>query len=603
MATIGEALAHAGRCFQAGNLAQAEQTYLHILQAAPDHAEALHMLGVLSLKRGQHLSALDYLHRVRALIPQDPGVACNLALVHLALRQWDQAGACCREALCLRPDLPEAHNLLGNALAGKGRLEAAVACYREALGHRPQFPDALGNLGNALGELGRLDEAVACYREALRLRPNSAETLNNLGNVFKNQGKLQEAESCCREALRLRPGFAEASSNLATVLHEQDRWGEAEACFCEALRFRPGLADAHANLGNLFGEQGRLEEAEGCFHQAIRCQPDHAEAHFHLGLLWLLKGDFQRGWPEAEWRWRTRAYATRSLAGPRWDGTTLEGRTILLQAEQGLGDSIQFIRYAALLKKRGGRVLVQCNGTLRELFARCPGVEQVIAQGEAVPAFDVCASLLSLPGLLGTTLDRVPAEIPYLAGDPQRVARWKEVLEKLGGKLRVGIVWQGNPAHRNDRRRSVPLTQFEPLFRVPGVQIVSMQVGAGAKQLSEVAKRWPIADLASLFDPSSFADAAAVLCELDLLVSVDTAIVHLAGALGRPVWVALPFAADWRWLREREDTPWYPTMRLFRQRQSGQWAEVFERMATALDKRSLAHKQADSQGNESMDVT
>jgi tetratricopeptide (TPR) repeat protein len=583
MATIAEALALAAGHFHQGNLAQAEQIYQRILQAAPAHADVPHMLGLIAFQRGKLHAALDYLRRAQALNSQDAALCCNCALVHLALRQWDEAGACCREALRLRPDAPEAHNLLGNALAGQGRLEAAVACYREALRRQPGYADAHNNLGNALGELGRPDEAVACFREALRQRPDSADGHNNLANAFKILGKLVEAEASCRQALRLRPGFADAHGNLATVLQEQDRLDEAAACYREALRLRPDFADAHANLGNLFGAQGRLAEAEACFHQALRCQPDHADAHFHLGLLWLLQGDFQRGWPRAEWRWKTRAYRTTpALTQPRWDGAALEGRTVLLQAEQGLGDTIQFIRYAALVQQRGGRVLVQCQAALRDLLGSCAGVNQIVAQGEGLPAFDVYAPLLSLPGLLGTTLNCVPADTPYLAADPERIAHWRKVLDAPGPGPRIGIAWQGNAEHRNDRRRSVPLAQFEPLAHVPGVRLVSLQVGPGADQLARIEGRWPITDLGTRFERSSFADAAAVLCELDLLVSVDTALAHLAGALGRRVWLALPFAADWRWLLEREDNPWYPTMRLFRQRQPGQWAEVFERMAAAL---------------------
>jgi tetratricopeptide (TPR) repeat protein len=692
MATIAEALAMAIKHHEAGNLAQAEQIYLVILQAEPGHGRTLELLGMLAHQQGQYERALGYGREAVARAPGRASSHVNLALVYQTLGRLAEAEACYRQALILKPDMAEAHNNLGNTLNEQGRMaeaqacyqealrqrpdyaeahnnlghllekqgwrEAAEACYRqavrlrpnypeahfnlgnvfkeggrlheavasfrEALRHRPAFADACYNLANTLKEQGRVDEAIGWYREALRLRPDFPGALNNLGNALKERGRLDEAVgcyqaalrqrreypeahfnlgtalaerrcldeaiACFREALRLRPEYPDAHNNLGNAFRDQGQMREAETCYLEAVRLRPEFAGAHNNLGVVLVEQGRFDEAEACYQEALRVRPEYHEARFHLGNLYLLRGDFARGWPRYEWRWETKTFTKPSFAQPRWDGSDLGGRTVLLHTEQGLGDTLQFIRYASLVRERGGRVIVQCHPALRELLEQGRRIDAVLSQGAPLPAFDVYAPLLSVPGLLGTRLEDVPATVPYLAAQPERIERWRSEIERLGPGLRVGIAWQGNPIHRNDRRRSVPLAQFEPLAGVAGVQLVSLQVGPGSEQLSEVTGLCPVADLASRFDRSSFADAAAALCGLDLLVSVDTALVHLAGALGRPVWVALPFAPDWRWLLDREDSPWYPTMRLFRQRVPGEWAEVFERMAAALRQLSSCRK-------------
>ena len=297
-------------------------------------------------------------------------------------------------------------------------------------------------------------------------------------------------------------------------------------------------------------------------------------------------GRFEQGWPGYEWRWKCKEFGSLPpFHPPLWDGSPLDGRTILVHAEQGLGDTLQFIRYAPLVHQRGGRVILVCQPPLIGLLTRSPGVERLVAQGEALPDYDVHVPLMSLPGLLGTTLESVPADVPYLDAEPQLVEAWRHRLGSYPG-FKVGIVWQGNPKFRLDRRRSIPLAQFAPLARVPGVHLFSLQKGPGAEQLAAVTDRFPVTDLGRRLD--DFMDTAAVLKNLDLVISVDTAIAHLAGALGIPVWVALPFVPDWRWLMDREDSPWYPTMRLFRQARPGQWEDVFQRIAEALQRRLAA---------------
>jgi hypothetical protein len=293
----------------------------------------------------------------------------------------------------------------------------------------------------------------------------------------------------------------------------------------------------------------------------------------------LLSGDFERGWAEYEWRWKTKDCPRRNFSQATWDGQPLDGKTILLHAEQGLGDVIQVVRYAALVKRRGGVVVVECPRPLLSLLANCEGIDRLVGRGEELPSFDVQASLLSLPGIFHTTLEDLPATIPYLFADPGLAQRWRQELDRIAG-FKIGIAWQGSLQNRNDRDRSIPLDCFEPLARCSGVQLLSLQKGAGVEQLPEVTKRFPVTELGSRLE--DFMDTAAVLANLDLVVTCDTAVAHLAGALGAAVWVAIPFVPDWRWLLDRSDSPWYPTTRLFRQESRGDWQGVFQRIAVAV---------------------
>jgi tetratricopeptide (TPR) repeat protein len=617
VATTADLFALALRHHQAGALPQAEALYRQILQADPGHADSLHLLGVLAHQTGHHGPAAALIRDAIARAPWAAVYHSNLGVVLQSLGRPAEAVACyeqalrlqgdlvdahvglgnvltglgrpeqaaghCQEALRLRPGSAEAHNNLGNALLRQRRPEEAAAHYREALRLRPDFAEAHSNLGVALADLGRLEEAAEHHREALRLNPNYPEAHNNLGNVLRDQWKLDEAIDCFRAAVRLRPDYAEAHNNLGMAARRGGKLEQAVACYRRALELRPDYAEARSNLGNALKDQGQLDEAAACFEAALRLRPDHAEAHWNRALLWLLRGDFARGWPEYEWRWTQPGFTPRPFPQPLWDGGPLAGRAVLLWAEQGLGDTLHFVRYAALAKARGGRVIVECQPALRRLLAGAAGVDQLVAQGEPLPPFDVQAPLLSLPGIFGTAADTIPANVPYLQAKPERVEHWRRELAGLGG-LKVGIAWQGNPAFRGDRQRSVPLAHFAPLAAVEGVRLLGLQKGPGQEQLAGLAGRFPVLDLGPELDAAAgpFVDTAAVMKNLDLVISSDTAVPHLAGALGVPVWVALPSVPDWRWLLGREDCPWYPTMRLFRQARPDDWGEVFARLAAEL---------------------
>ncbi len=506
-----------------------------------------------------------------------------LALSYHQAGNLSQAKLLYQQILRVNPAHADALHLLGAALSSEGQHDLAIAYIQQALTVKPRTAVFHNNLGFAYQALGRLDEAAFHYQQAVALQPGYAEAHNNLGNVLRAQGKQTEAVESYRQALRLQPTHALAHNNLGVALQELGRLDEAVVCHREALRLYPEFVDAHNNLANALKEQGRLDEALAQMEQALRLDPGDAAARWNRSLLWLLRGDFERGWPEYEWRWTQPAYVPRRFPQPRWDGTPLAGRTVLVHAEQGLGDTLQFVRYAPLLRARGGRILVQCSTMLLPLLASCAGIDQVLPESEPLPPFDVHVPLLSLPGLMGTTLGSIPANVPYLSADASLVDHWKQELAAVGPGFRIGIVWQGNPRHPMDRRRSIPLEQFAPLAAREGVRLFSLQVGAGAEHLTALGERFAVIDLGGRFDKASLADAAAAIMALDLVVTVDTAVAHLAGALGRPVWVALPYVPDWRWLLDRENSPWYPTMRLFRQRELGNWTEVFERITAALE--------------------
>jgi tetratricopeptide (TPR) repeat protein len=624
MAPSTETLELARQCQRSGNAYHARQVCQQVLQREPGNAEAWHLLGVLHQEAGQVTDALTHWQQALRLKPGAAETHYRLgstlaqqgkrdeALAHFqqALRAqpdhaeaWASAGVTLaeqgklddavrhlRQAIGLRPELARAQHNLGVALAQQGQTEEALASVREALRLQPDYAEAWYNLGNIFGTVNRREESIAAYREAIRLRPRYGEAYNNLGWALVQALRLGEAVVVLQQAVRLRPEAPEAHNNLGLAYSDLTRWAEAEASFHAALRLNPGLVDAHNNLGSLYKEQGRMDEALASYQTALWVDPNSASTRYNRSLALLQMGDYAQGWPEYEWRWQRSQARVRPFAQPRWDGSPLEGRTLLLYMEQGLGDMIHFLRYAPLVKERGGRIVVECPAMLLPLFATGPGIDQLVAEGQPLPPFDVQAPLLSLPALVGTTsLDQVPARVPYLAADPEQLAAWQAPMKRLEG-FRIGLVWQGNPHHQWDRFRSVPLACFALLAKIDGVRLISLQKGAGTEQLRTCG--FPVTELAPELDAEgpAFADTAAIMKHLDLVITIDTAAAHLAGALGVPVWVALSAIADRRWLQKRSDSPWYPTLRLFRQRALGDWPGVFAAMAQELRPRVAASR-------------
>ena len=469
----------------------------------------------------------------------------------------------------------------GAELLKDGQPVDAALAFQQALRLDPHSAETHNALSVALRLQGRLDEAIAHGRQAVGLAPEMAEAHSNLGSMLQECGQVDEAIDSLREALRLRPTFASAHCNLGVALFRQRHYAEAVALYRQAIALDPQLVDAHNNLGSVLFELGECDESLRSFSEAIRLKPDFREAHWGRALVWLSQGDFDQGWPEFEWR-PTLPMPGRGL--PRWNGSELSGRTLLIEAEQGLGDTLQFVRYAAVARERGGRVVVACQPRLVRLLSTCcPAIDEVVTQGEVPTACDVHLPLLSTPGVVGTTLANVPAHVPYLFPEPRLAESWRRELSALRG-CKVGIAWQGSPEQRGDRERSIRLAEFEPLAWVPGVRLVSLQKGPGIEQIGPARRRFEVIDFTARLDESAgpFMDTAAIMAGLDLVVSCDSAVCHLAGAMGVPVWVAASVSPDWRWLLNRNDSPWYPTMRLFRQSRLGRWSDVFENMAAAL---------------------
>jgi Flp pilus assembly protein TadD len=604
-------------CQAQGKLTDAQASYQEALRLSPGHASAHNCLGVLLAQQGQLSEALSNFRAAAQSAPQSPEIVRNLCLAlfeqgNVVAKQGDlnQAVGLFQEALRIRPNYPEAHNNLGNVLLLLQRPSEAAAHCREALRLRPDFPEAHNNLGNALLLLGKVEEAAKLCAEAIRLRPEFPEALNNLGNALERQGKWEEAFDCYRRALALKPDVPEVLNNMGNVLLAQDRLDDAVGYYQRAMCHKSRFAEACANLGSARKYQYAFDEAVACYREALDYDPGHAETHFNLGLILLLQGKWAEGWPEYEWRWQTKGFPRFKATQPLWDGSPLDGRTLLVLSEQGLGDTLQFIRYLPLIKDRGGRVIVRCQPALRHILAERLGMEDLAIEGNALPHFDVYTQLLRLPGLLGTTAASVPASIPYLIANEQLVDHWQclrcgvrngecdDHSSTPHSALRtpyflIGIAWQGNPRFSGDRQRSIPLTAFAPLADSEGVQLVSLQKGPGLEQMLD-GGQWTVDGKApslstvhrppSTFDEASgaFMDTAAMMRNLDLVICSDSAVAHLAGALGVPVWVALPWVPDWRWLLEREDSPWYPTMRLFRQIRPGDWQDVFERIHKQL---------------------
>jgi Flp pilus assembly protein TadD len=596
MSVTKDAFALALQYHKAGNFFHAEQLYRKILEANRTCADAWCFLGAACDAQGKSEEARTHYARAIELKPDYAAAHYNLGLALEHEGQFAEAVASYRRALQLQPDNPAALNNLGNVLKCKGDLDEAIACYRKVLKLDPGFVECRVNLGNALAAQDKVLDAVPHWQEALRLRPDLAEVQANLafaslrqGNALFQQGKKVEAEVHYRQALELNPQYADAYHNLADLLLHEEQLEEASRCYQQLLRIDPHSAVAWNNLGAIHQRQGEIDQALAAYERALQLQADYPQAQLNRGIVRLLLGDFENGWPDYESRLAQPGVVEPAIPRPRWDGTALQGRTILLRGEQGLGDVMQFIRYAPLVKERGGKVIVQCESCLLRLLASAPGIDCLRGLEEPVPLFDVHAPLLSLPGIFATSRSTIPGTVPYLQADAKLVEFWRRELEPLKG-FNIGIAWQGSPDYHHDRWRSISLARFAPLAAVAGVQLISLQKGPGTEQLQAWTGQNRPARLAENLDESSgaFMDTAAIMNSLDLVVCSDGVVAHLAGALGRPVWVALPLAPDWRWLLNRDDSPWYPTMRLFRQTRCGDWESVFERMSGEL--RSLMNR-------------
>ncbi|MBF0295399.1 MAG: tetratricopeptide repeat protein [Magnetococcales bacterium] len=572
--------------FSAGRLADAETLARFLTERFPDCAFCWNALGNAILQRGGDGEAEACFHRTLRLQPDFAEAGFQLGNLLLAQERYEEAETALRETIRARPEWAEAHSNLGVALLQRHLPEAAEAAFREALRLKPDGVEALYNLGCLLHrEHKRPDEAESAFRQALHAQPDHVAAWVRLGRVLLEQKRTAEAESACREALGIRPGHAEACNLLGLTLMEQRRFPEAEQALREAIRLQPELAETHNNLGLLYQSQGRMAEAETAFREAIRRQPELADACLGLGLFLLRCGRFAEGWPWFEYRshpgLRHRLVTPPDLPLPPWRGESLAGKRLLVVKEQGFGDMLQFCRFLpALLRQGVAMVRFVCHASLERL---CKGLEQeglsVSTHFPETCEYDYWSLLMSLPAHLPLGNDLMASTIPYLRAAPEDIALWRGLLPEAG--FRIGLAWKGNASHGNDVNRSLPgLEVLAPLWRVPGVGFVGLQ--KGGVEAKTPPQGQPLVDLGNRV--RDFADTAAIIAQLDLVICVDTAIAHLSGALGKRCWLMLPcIGIDWRWGEAHTESPWYPgVMRLFRQRQPGDWAEVVEEMRAAL---------------------
>src|SRR5450755_3211950 len=545
---LQQAMQEAVALHQQGRLREAEKLYARVLKAAPEHSDALQLLGLAKAQGGQMGEAFRLMSAALKINPKAPDVLMNLANVLHALKRDAEALDCLDKALALRPGDPDALHNRGNALLALGRPQDALASFAQVLAGNPRHGDALLNRGSAQAALGRNEQALADFDAALALMPGHPAALYNRGNALAALG----------------------------------RYEEAIAAFDRALAAAPTHVNAWNNRGRALQALNRHADAIKSFDKAIALQKDYADAHFNRALSLLTLGDLGRGFEQYEWRWKRSGMSdTRSGYGrPLWLGEyPLTRKTILLHAEQGLGDTIQFARYAPLLARAGARVVLEVQTELKPLLAGLAGVAACHARGETLPAFDVHCPLGSLPLALKTEPGNIPADIPYLRADEAHLAQWRPRIEALPGKS-VALAWAGNVSHANDRNRSIDLKLLEPLLALDGVSFLSIQCELRGNDAELLARHANVSQLGGQL--SDMADTAAVAALADLTISVDTAVVHLAGSLGRPVWVMLPFAPDWRWTLTGEHSPWYPQARLLRQPTLGDWPSVIAALRAEL---------------------
>jgi tetratricopeptide (TPR) repeat protein len=564
-------------------------SYDRAIAARPDYAEAHY-------NRGNTLHALKRFNEAVASYDRALGLRqdyvdalTNRGITLHALRRFDEALASYERALALQPQHAAAYSHRGVTLNALMRFDEALASYDQALALWPNYAEAFTNRGVSLNALERFDEALASYSRALELEPNDADAHSNRGVTLHELGRFEEAAASCERALALRPDYAEAHSNRGNALSGLGWYAQALVSYDRALALRPDYAEALTSRGVALHQLKRFDEELLCYERALALEPDFAQAHYNQGWCWLLRGDLKRGWEKQELRWQTRQQGRvkRAFAQPQWVGSAeVAGKTILLHAEQGFGDTIQFCRYAPLVAKCGARVILEVQPPLHGLMSTLSSAICAVPRGEFLPDFDTHCPLLSLPRAFGTRLGTVPAAIPYLGADPRTVKEWDARLGRRQG-ARIGLAWSGNPMHKNDRNRSIPLESFLPILDGVDATFISVQRDVREVDAAVLKKRGEIQHFGQAL--KNFADTAALVSNLDLIVSIDTSVVHLAGALAKPVWVLLPHIPDWRWLLDREDTPWYPTARLFRQDETRAWDGVIVRVNNALRDRFGAH--------------
>jgi tetratricopeptide (TPR) repeat protein len=568
---LGSLLAQALALHQSAQWAEAERLYRIILADHPKHFDTLHLLGLVHYQRGEHDEAVRQIDLALTVNP-NAAVAHNSRGAALKeLGRLREAIASYDQAIALKPDYAEALNNRGLALTKLGRLEEAIASYDRAITLRPDFTEAFNNRGMALAECKRCDEALESYDRSIALRPDYAEAFSNRAAALNELGRFEDALASCDRAIALRANLAEAFYNRGNACYGLKRLDGAEASYGEAVALKPDYVEALYNRGTSLVDLKRIEAALADFDRAITLRSNYADAFWNRANARLLVGDYQGGWEDYEWRWGAEQ-AARSFQTPQWDGRAdLAGKTILLHAEQGFGDSIMAARYLPRVVEAGARTILEVPAPLQALLAELPGVAQIVTSGQEPPPFDIHCPLMSLPRAFGTTLGTIPKTVPYLSVPKPYLKKWRQRLQDAP-RPRIGISWAGRPTFKRDGDRSIGLPRMLPLLSQSGLYVFSLQKYLREGDADVLRDNPHIVQLGGSIE--DFADTAAIMSLLDLVISSDTSTVHLAGALGVPVWILLHFVPDWRWLLDRNDSPWYPTARLFRQPRRDDWDSV-----------------------------
>jgi tetratricopeptide (TPR) repeat protein len=553
--------------------------YDRALDLRPNYADAYNNRGCVLMEIQRYEDALESYSKALVLEPDNAEFANNLGRALTRLKRYADALDCYDDALALRPNYVDALINRGVTLVELKQFDAALACFDKALAHAPHHREALLNRCRVLAELSRFEEALVTYDHVLQFYSDRPELYIDRGLVLTNLKRFKQAFESYDEALKLNCDAAPVSVHRAMTLKAMGEDSKAIEVIDQLIAARPNYPEGHNARGVFSMQLGRLPEAIKSLRQAVKLRANYPEAAWNLGYLLLLHGNFIEGWRYYESRRIQKGTTWTKLKGPEWQGEPLQGKRLLLYAEQGFGDALQFVRFVRTAARMGAQVMLGVYGPLAVLFRMMDEKPLIVRHGEVAPDCDYHAPIMSVPFILGLDEKQIPANVPYLRADEARVASWKARLPKA--TFQVGIAWQGSTT---DPERWLPLKAFAPLNRVPGVTLISLQKTDGLDQMAELPAGIKVETLGPDFDagPDAFLDTAAVMMNLDLVVSIDTGIAHLAGALGRPVWIALKYHPDWRWMLERSDSPWYPTARLFRQRQNGEWTPVMEEIAAEL---------------------
>lgn len=570
-------------CRDLGKLPEARASYRRAIDLEPNAAPIWFGLAIAEHSAGDTAAAIEHCQKALSLQPDLAEALRLLATAHMARGELDKADASLEKLLVLQPDNFAGLMQRGTLARDRRQLDRARECFRRASALRPMDPQPLLGVGDVENEEKHWPEAIAAYQAAVSLNPNSALAHVQLASALQGSDQLPAAVEHYRRAIALAPNYVLAHYNLGTALDTLGQGDEGVECFNKALRIDPNYVDAYVNLGGHYQMQGDAPRALELYERALELKPDNAKAHFNRGLIWLGQGKFAEGWAEYEWRVQIPGMPVATLDLPRFTGQETDKQTVLVHSEQGFGDTLQFARYLPMLQERCARIVLLIHQPLIPFFKQM-GYDAAFGDKPELPPVDCHIPLMSLPRYFQTDLTNIPAA-PYLSIRQDLVDTWREKLAGIRG-FRVGICWQGSKLLKFDNRRSFPLTALAPLASIPGVRLISLQKTAGLEQLDALNGLFEVVDLRPDYDDEegAFLNAAAIVKNLDLVITADTAIAHLAGGLGMPVWTVLPKHADWRWLHDRDDSPWYPTMRLFRQTTAGDWSEVFARMADELRK-------------------